>query len=145
MKKVINWLSQVKNVVTTIISVITLTTLVIGGVKGYNKWLINKNNEKVQKEEYRAIQDSILYAIQGMQNGQLELYYMVGDLGNRMRSQEKKIDKLQGLVLKNATKEEIIQYFEVELKKNNDSCIVETPFVPDKLLIPYSLTSLLHQ
>jgi low affinity Fe/Cu permease len=145
----IRWLSNIGNLAKVIIPLLTIGGILIGGIKGYNAWLISKHDKiKVQQEIVTELK-SLNVKVDSLVTGQEQMKDLVNIQSENQEQFDKKLDVMKTIMTrefaKTMTPEQVLQMMnDFDTKKNNGQGSMIALPIKD-YWIPYSLTSELKE
>lgn len=143
------WFLNIGNLVKVVISLITLGGIILGGIKGYNKAIINRENKKVVQETIVTELKSLNVKVDSLVSGQEQMKELVNEHTSKLNQVDRKQDVMKGIMTREFAKTmtpaqvlEMMEQFEI---KKNESYFNEIQLERSPLWIPYSFRSELEK
>lgn len=142
MGKFFKWFTSLGNIAKAAGAIIALVATVIGGIRGYNAYIIRQHDKDVLM---RQNQHAIIIRLDSIQRGQQVIRSEVMEMKETVNSHDKSLKALKdsyvNLLKESGKIDELIRYYEStqDMLKKNGLPMSETQYGLDEYLIPYSL------
>jgi|WetSurMetagenome_2_1015567.scaffolds.fasta_scaffold00003_146 hypothetical protein len=139
---ILKWLTNIGNLAKTITSLVALGSVIIAGIKVYNKAIISRDKKIITQEVIVRDLKTLINKVDSLQIGQFKVEELVNEHGQKLDQLDRKQDIMKGIMTrefaKTMTPSQVLDMMEqFELKKNEGSSSM-IPSGPIPYWTPYN-------
>lgn len=140
---IVKWFTSLNNLVKVVGAIIALTVTIVGGIKAYNAYVINKHERTVTEQSKEVKLDKALIYLDSINTSIKRLNTLVVDHTEKLNVLDRKQDVMKSIMTrefaKTMTPEQVLNMMNDFEAKKNESYLNEIQLEQNQFWIPYNL------